>query len=150
VINWSPSATRYDYGSNPSISLYGNTVVAAHEGGNGSLYYRTGYLSNGQITWNNYNTAIQYDNGIHPSVSLQGDIVVEVHDGNNGKLWYIAGTLYNGQIYWANAPAVQYDWYENFGNGGYGTPSVSVYGNNVVEVHDGNNGNLYYHLGILY
>jgi hypothetical protein len=75
---------------------------------------------------------------------------VEVHDGGNGTLWYRTGTLSNGAIHWNNNnSALQYDHYANSGYGGQGTPSVSLSGTDVVEVHDGGNGTLWDRSGYL-
>lgn len=169
-LSWT-SSSQYDQYSNlgyggfgaPSISLdsyHGGNVVEVHDGGNGTLWYRTGKFSVASgLTWNNGNSAHQYDHYANfgyggqgtPSVSLYGNNVVEVHDGGDGTLWYRTGTLLSsGLIAWNNGnTAIQYDHYTNFGNGGVGNPSVSLYGTKVVEVHDGSNGTLWYRTGTL-
>ena len=154
-LEWN-AAYQYDHYDNfgnggygtPSVSLYGSHVVEAHDGGNGTLWYRTGTLSSSKIIWNNNNCALQYDHGYSPSISLSGSAVVEAHDGGNGTLWYRTGTLSSSKIVWNNNNcAIQYDHYDV---AGWGTPSISLSGSTVVEVHDGGSyGTLWYRTGTL-
>jgi hypothetical protein len=141
--NWGPSY-QYDYGYNPKIANYVQTVVEVHNAGNGfgPLWYHVGYIdpSSPTITWgpNSY----LYDYGWNPSVAYAGSSVVEVHNAGNGvgPMWYRVGHI-TGQYTISWGPGHQYD-------NGY-NPRVTIEGSTVVEVHNGGNGvgPMWYHVG---
>jgi hypothetical protein len=173
-LNGASYGTLFAVGASPSIATQAipaggcaslsNTAVEVHQGSenNGeSLWsetsqYRSAYFFDtttfGPVT---FTGAQQYDNGYNPSVAIDiapCDVnvdnlpVVEVHQAEAGisDLWYHVGTLmyagYNFQtITWG--PSYLY----GFGN----HPSVMVYNGQVIEVHEGGSGTLWYMMGTL-
>ena len=84
-----------DRGINPAVSMNGeNQIVEVHESqaGNNTLWYWTGQLSNGAITWKRHG---RYGTGTTPAVALNNDgWIVEVHKSqNHDQLWYQVGKL---------------------------------------------------------
>lgn len=93
--------TAYAWGDDtPAVSFdvaiqdTGDQVVLVWQtgGGDNELYYRTGTLSGGSITWN---PIVQFDKGMYPSVSIANTTVVEFHvsQNNDQKTYYHVGTL---------------------------------------------------------
>ncbi len=82
-----------DEGKNPSIAVNSKgQVVEIHDSGSGELWYWTGQLSNGAVSWKRHG---RYDTGRDPVVLLddQGN-VVEVHDNpSNDELFSRVGSL---------------------------------------------------------
>ncbi|MFI5298877.1 MAG: papain-like cysteine protease family protein [Polyangiales bacterium] len=129
---WGLSA-QYDNGVNPSVAIYGSTVVEVHQGGTGvgPLWYHVGTINGSTITWG---PSRQYDNGINPSVSFSSEgTLIEVHQGAVGPsaLWYHVGMLmapFGGQIVLWSA-SNQYDF------GEYPKVSWNQPADDGVEVH---------------
>jgi hypothetical protein len=137
TIDWYGASGPYDKGFYPCVSLYGNDLVEVHSGygkgsPDGTLWIRTGTLSDGTIAWNNSGRSAQYDTGYNPKVSLFNGIIVEVHSGHTtAKLWYCTGDFSYAPPYVTDQGS-----YTTTSQGGC-YPSVSLYGDSVVEVHEG-------------
>jgi hypothetical protein len=152
TIQWgnNNNAFHYDNGMNPSVAIYGSTVVEVHNAinGVGPLWMRIGHVdtASNTINWGNNNNAFQYDNGMNPSVAICGSTVVEVHNGTAGvgPLWMRIGQVdtASNTIQWGNNNNAFH--YDNGMN-----PSVAIYGSTVVEVHNGaaGVGPLWYRVG---
>jgi hypothetical protein len=143
-IDWSQVTYEFGAGYFPCVSIDGSCVVEVHEvfgqgGLPATLWYHTGVLSNGKITWS---AAVEYDTGSFPSVSVNGNEVIEVHQGATpGTLWYRTGVLSNGKITWS--AAVEY------GTGYFPSVSIDRISYQIFEVHQGMQAGLWYHWGEL-
>jgi hypothetical protein len=158
-VSWGLSQNYDNYGFNPSVALYGTTVVEVHNGSGvtGPMWYRVGQLNLAArtISWGpSYN----YDaSGTNPTVAITscatasnptcGLIAVEVHNGSGvaGPMWYRVGVVNpdTRTISWGDSHK-----YDDFGM----NPSLGVQpcytstnggqscGITVVEVHNGSQG----------
>jgi hypothetical protein len=144
---------HYDNGSNPSVAMSDSTVVEVHNGANGQMWYHLGTVTGSTVNWG---PSYYYDNGSNPSVAMASynpslgldPIVVEVHNGANGQMWYHLGTVTGSTVNWG--PSYYYD---NGSNPKVGYQEGYQYGFGVVasliEVHNGANGQMWYHVGFL-
>ena len=141
---------KYDTGNNPSVAINNKVVVEVHETGTGEIWYHTATLKPNPSDKDDrvdFNEGFYYDKGDSPSVAINDDgIVVEVHH-SDGNLWYRAGEVKGKNINWqpVNDSGSKIGNY-NSGN----TPSVAINNNGVVvEVHENETGEIYYHIAFL-
>lgn len=134
-------------GVQPSLAVWGNTVVEVHRSEEEkTLWYRVGTIDGKSISWADSH---KYDTGEYPSIAFADDgTIVEVHetddDGNlirpeRKTLWYRIGQLDGDEIVWGDS--YEYDTGVR--------PSVGVWKNAVVvEVHQApHRQDLWYRLG---
>jgi hypothetical protein len=143
TIAWN-SYPANESGWNPSVAIYGTTVVTVHNGSGtpGQMWYRVGQVQpNYTIVWGH---SWPYDSGWNPKVAIfgYGGNVLEVHNGAGtaGPMWDHWGYFTSSTtINFGNS--VQYDW-------GY-NPSVAIGSIYPVEVHNGGGaaGPEWYHVG---
>ncbi|MBP6977847.1 MAG: hypothetical protein PHD61_07330 [Bacteroidales bacterium] len=118
---------------NPSVAINDYYLMIEVHGSTMSnkLFYRTGKVkkNTGEVLWL---AEEEYDQGENPSVAINNDsMVVEVHEAAfSDKLYYNVGKImHNGTISWGNMGQ-----YRNYETGN--SPSVALYGNQIVEVHN--------------
>lgn len=139
------NGTKYDTGYNPSVKVAKDgTIIEMHEGGNGTLYYNTGRITDDlEIEWKHF--GVRYDTGLSPTVAVTRDqIIIEVHKGRESdNLYYRIGRLADDcTIQWIQT-GTKYD------RGALPTVAVTEDGI-IIEIHNGGgNNNLYYNIGRL-
>ena len=135
-IQWQQSH-QYDNGANPRVAFAQGVIVEVHQAGDcvGSLLYHVGRFTGSAISWWDSH---EYDNGENPFVTKWNADVVEVHQSADGSApgWYRAGKLNGSTVDWK--PSDQYV-----------HPSVALFFNGAVEVHETGDGGLSYRLGVL-
>jgi hypothetical protein len=151
TIAWTASS-QYDNGYAPSVASLNQFVLEVHQGqtGSGPLWFKMGKMtSSSGVAWNA--SGAEYDNGEAPSVAMaatsHGQMVVEVHQGGDGfgPLWYRTGRLALN----SSGPTVQWNNSAQYDSGS--RPSVALYGDRVIEVHQGSPyaGPLWYRTGVI-
>jgi hypothetical protein len=137
-----------------------NNSIEVHQGAqeNGSeLFFQLGSNNAQSIKGINWGAASLYDTGFNPTVAIDLNsptpatpTVVEVHQSANSvsTLWYHVGTLTLGA-----SPSISANWGTAFEvNGGMNMgkePTVSVSNNLAVLVAEGNDGALWYSIGVV-
>jgi hypothetical protein len=137
-----------------------NNAVEVHQGGQedgSSLWFQLGSHNAGSTAGINWGPSNLYDTGFNPTVAIDLNgpnpnsmTVVEVHQAANSvsALWYHVGTLTLGA-----SPSMSSNWSNPFQvNSGLNLgklPTVSVSNNVAVLMAEGDNGALWYSIGVI-